>query len=77
LTINKTSYDAIGQVLTTTLDSNVTTYAYDDAGRRTTVTDALNHVTTFGYDASGSQTSVKDANQNVTKQQRYCNLVED
>jgi RHS repeat-associated protein len=67
LTINKTSYDAIGQVLTTTdPDNNVTTYAYDDAGRRTTVTDALNHVTTFGYDNAGNQTSVKDANQNVT-----------
>ena len=66
-TINKTSYDAIGQVLTTTdPNNNVTTYAYDDAGRRTTVTDALKHVTTLGYDAAGNQTSVKDANQNVT-----------
>ena len=66
-TINKTSYDAIGQVLTTTdPNNNVTTYAYDDAGRRSTVTDALSHVTTFGYDAVGNQTSVLDANSNTT-----------
>ncbi len=38
------------------------TYACDDAGRRTSASDALNHVTTFGYDAAGNQTSVKDAN---------------
>lgn len=44
----------------------MTTYAYDDAGRRTTITDALNHVTTFGYDAAGNQTSVQDANNNTT-----------
>jgi RHS repeat-associated protein len=65
--INKTSYDAIGQVLTTTdPDNNVTQYAYDSAGRRTQVTNALSQVTTFGYDAAGNQTSVKDANNNTT-----------
>jgi RHS repeat-associated protein len=66
-TINKTSYDAIGQVLTTT-DPNgkVTTYAYDDAGRRTQVTNALSQITTFVYDAAGNQTSFQDANNNST-----------
>jgi RHS repeat-associated protein len=66
-TFNKTSYDAIGQVLTTTdPNNNVTTYAYDFAGRRTSVTDALTHVTTFVYDSAGNQLSMKDANTNTT-----------
>ena len=66
-TLSTTSYDGIGQVLTSTdANGNATQYAYDDAGRRKTVTDALSHVTTFGYDAAGNQTSVKDANSNVT-----------
>jgi RHS repeat-associated protein len=66
-TINKTSYDAIGQVLTTTdPNNNVTTYAYDDAGRRKQVTNALTQITTFVYDAAGNQTSFQDANNNTT-----------
>jgi RHS repeat-associated protein len=40
-----------------------------DAGRRTTLTDALSHVTTFAYDNSGNQISVKDARQNTTQYQ--------
>lgn len=60
-------YDAIGQVLTSTDgDGNVTTYTYDDAGRRTSVKDALQHTTTFAYDAAGNQTSVTDANNHTT-----------
>jgi len=66
-TINKTSYDAIGQVLTTTdPNNNVTTYAYDDAGRRTQVTNALSQITTFAYDPAGNQASFTDANSHTT-----------
>jgi len=42
-------------------------YAYDDAGRRTSVTDALTHTTTFAYDAAGNQLSVTDANSHTTQ----------
>jgi RHS repeat-associated protein len=66
-TTNKTSYDAIGQVLTTTdPNGHVTTYAYDDAGRRSQVTNALNQITTFVYDNAGNQLSMKDANTHTT-----------
>jgi len=34
---------------------------YDEAGRRTEVTDALGNVTGFGYDAAGNQISMTDA----------------
>jgi RHS repeat-associated protein len=65
--LTATVYDAAGQVLSSKDgNGNITQYAYDDAGRRTTVTDALTHVTTFVYDAAGNQTSVKDANNNTT-----------
>jgi YD repeat-containing protein len=41
-TLSATTYDAIGQVLTS-MDArgNVTHYAYDDAGRRTQVTEEI------------------------------------
>jgi len=66
-TITSSTFDAIGEVLTSTdANHNVTTYAYDAAGRRTSVINALNQTSTFVYDAAGNQTSAKDANQNVT-----------
>jgi YD repeat-containing protein len=41
---------------TSATDQNgkVTSYAYDDADRLTTVTDAASNVTIFGYDAIGN-----------------------
>ncbi len=38
----------------------VTTYAYDDAGRLETVTDPLDHTTTYAYDAAGRLETVTD-----------------
>ena len=35
-------------------NDNRTEYGYDDAGRRTSVTDALGNVTTFSYDFDGN-----------------------
>ena len=64
--ITTTTYDAIGQVLSSKdPNGNVTQYAYDDAGRRTSVTDALNHITSFTYDAVGNQLTMTDANNNT------------
>ena len=54
----QTSYDAL---------RNATNYGYDDAGRRTSLTDAMQKLTTFGYDNVGNQTSVLDANQHQTQ----------
>lgn len=65
--ISTTAYDAAGQVLSSKdPNGNVTQYAYDDAGRRTTLTNALLQVTTFGYDPAGNQTSVLDALSHTT-----------
>ncbi len=41
--------------------SNVSTYAYDDAGRLITETDPLSNATTYAYDAAGRMTSLTDA----------------
>jgi YD repeat-containing protein len=37
-----------------------TTYAYDDADRLTSVTDAATNLTTYGYDTENNLTSIKD-----------------
>ena len=39
-----------------------TTYAYDDANRLTSVTDAASHVTYYAYDTENNLTSIPDAN---------------
>ena len=41
--------------------SQITRYAYDAAGRRIAVTNALSQATRFAYDANGNQTNVIDA----------------
>ena len=47
-------------------NGKTTTYAYDDADRLITVTDAANNVTTYGYDTENNLTSILDANRNTT-----------
>jgi RHS repeat-associated protein len=42
----------------TDAQNNVTTYAYDAKGNRTSVTDALSHQTTFAYDAMSRLTTI-------------------
>lgn len=57
-----TTYDADGRVTASTDEhGQVTTFEYDDAGRRTAVVNALNQRTTTAYDAAGRQTSATDA----------------
>ncbi len=49
-------------------NGKTTTYAYDDADRLTTVTDAATpgNVTTYGYDTENNLTSIQDANLHTT-----------
>jgi YD repeat-containing protein len=49
-------------------NGKTTAYAYDDADRLLTVTDAATpgNVTTYGYDTENNLTSIKDANNNNT-----------
>jgi len=58
------SYNAFGQVLTAADPrGNVTNYAYDAKGNRTSVSDALGHVTsTPSYDANGRPLTTIDPN---------------
>ena len=54
---------AAGRVDSTTdANSNATAYGYDDAGRRTNVTDALNHVTGLHL-RRGGQSDLDDGRQ--------------
>ena len=46
---------------------NTTELAYDLAGRRTKITNALLQETSFAYDAAGNQSSMTDANGNSTQ----------
>ena len=39
-------------------NNRTTTYAYDDADRLITVTDAANNVTTYGYDTENNLMSI-------------------
>ncbi len=49
-------------------NGKTTTYAYDDADRLTSVTDAATpgNVTTYGYDTESNLTSIQDANNHTT-----------
>ncbi|HCJ08698.1 MAG TPA: hypothetical protein DHV96_10180, partial [Lachnospiraceae bacterium] len=74
-------YDAAGQVITTkqgakgarqadgtyqmTGEVRITSYAYDDLGRTTAVTDALQGVSSVQYDSLGRIHSMSDPNQNA------------
>jgi YD repeat-containing protein len=46
--------------------SQVTSYAYDNLYRRTSITDALSGMTSFAYDAVGNMTSLTDPVGNTT-----------
>jgi YD repeat-containing protein len=50
------------------LDQNgkQTTYAYDDADRLTSVTDAAQHLTQYAYDNENNLSSITDANNHAT-----------
>jgi YD repeat-containing protein len=48
-------------------DGDVTTYAYNDDGRRTSVTDPLGNVATYAYDADGQLASVTAPDGGVTR----------
>lgn len=70
------TYDGVGRVLTTVDPrGNVTganpaqyttTYAYDAADHRTSITDQLGDVTTTAYDPAGNRTGVTDPNGHPT-----------
>ncbi len=71
---NTSGYDAAGRLIRSTQVTGVssgmsppttiqlvTRYGYDAAGRRVSITNALNQGTRFAYDAGGNQTNVIDA----------------
>lgn len=61
------TYNAAGQTLTeTTPLGHVTTYVYDDAGNRTSATDANNHTTSYTYDAADRTLTETAADGGVT-----------
>ena len=61
------AHDAANHLLSSTDPlGDVTRFAYDAAGNRTTVTDPNSHTTTYGYDAANHLTSVTDAALKVT-----------
>jgi YD repeat-containing protein len=60
-------YDAFGRRDSRTVAGRETRYVYDDAGRLTRVTDALDGVTEYGYDDRGNRTLVRDANGAMTR----------
>jgi RHS repeat-associated protein len=62
----RVEYTYAGNLLTKVKDAvgNDTTYAYDNAGRITTITDAANHISQVSYSAYGYVSSVLDGNGN-------------
>jgi RHS repeat-associated protein len=60
-------YDEVGR-LHQSIDArgNATTFGYDDSGRRTTITDALNQITFAAYDPDGNQVALTDPRGNTT-----------
>ncbi len=61
-----TSVDPRGNVTGGDPADYTTTYAYDAAGRLTSVTDALGDSTSYAYDAAGNKTSVTDLDGHTT-----------
>jgi RHS repeat-associated protein len=62
------AYDDMGRLLTVTVDpgtsphlNNVTSYTYDEAGRRTSRTNPRGKTTTYSYDAADRLTEIEDA----------------
>ena len=49
-----------------TANATTTSYTYDNAGRKTTETDALSHTTTYTYDAAGNLTAISGVKGNFT-----------
>src|SRR5260370_29185429 len=66
--VSSSTYDALGDLLTST-DANgkTTEYSYDPQGNLAQVTDALNDITNFSYDAMGRLTTQIDPLRNTTK----------
>jgi len=65
---NQTSYDysAFGDLTTVTAFNGTRYYAYDAAGRKTSVTDENNNTTQYSYDKNDNITSITDALNHVT-----------
>jgi RHS repeat-associated protein len=64
-----TSYDepfSVTRGFGTTL-ATTESFAYNESGYITSVTDGNSHVTTYGYDSEGNRTSMLDPNKNETK----------
>ena len=69
--VTKYEYDSNGNIVKITRDyggplENATTYTYNSAGNRTSMTDSLGNVTLYAYDSDGNLTQVTDALGNVT-----------
>jgi len=65
--VDTNTYDtALDLRMTSTVNNQMSSYGYNAAGHRTTVTDALNHTTTTAYDPMGRVLSLTDANNNQT-----------
>jgi RHS repeat-associated protein len=63
-----TTYDIIGNVLSTTDElGHTTSFGYDSLDRRTSITDSLGHISSTGYDTEGNVTSTTDALGNKTR----------
>ena len=61
-TITRNAYDKEWRLISTTvafgtLQAAITSYTYDAAGQRRSMTDPLGHITRWGYDAAGRVTS--------------------
>ena len=57
-------------------NTKTTTYAYDDADRLTSVTDAANNLTTYGYDTESNLTTYGyDTESNLTSRARHPHLL--
>jgi RHS repeat-associated protein len=56
------TYDGNGNILTVTTASGTTSYAYDEAGRQTTISHSDGTIVQFEYDAAGNVTRRSDGN---------------
>lgn len=60
------TYDGSGNLLSSSSAGSTVSSAYDDAGQRTSTTDALGKTTTYGYDDAGQPVTVTDPAGRVT-----------